>query len=1683
MLWANPCSSDAACGAAETVELTEEGARPFEDPAPRDGGVAHLRAIYDRHADEVLATLNLRQFAAAMHEAGFPVTFQQANSLMKLFDLNADGQISFKEFRHAVSPTVHVDACVSALRAVRASATAHAAEVAGYAALAKYVVLVTLLLLVVMLQQAHAAAAASVVGAVSTILGGAAPDDGFADAASIVGFLGDVVDTVFADAECGDGVCSRPEEYPSWLPGGDDGAARAFDPCRADCGELNASALVYARVTFADTEKLANAHEAWAAFSDAGYNGYTPSSWGVDAQARVAGWNVCARDKREYGYLVSVCVFDGHGDGGAFIDGLPYRTTELACATSAVAGKHGTTYSASCPGGAAPALALFEGNWELRVDFSGWEMNALFDLAYPAVGGYLQFQRAPSAADDGDPSDDALAAGWSGKEWFSPCPHAPQCRAQFVRGDYYYDCEAHAAAPCVNNHDVEYGPGFCESRLELLLPGLAASAAYTFEELVATDFCSSGDIYYDWCAYVFAPGCSQALGLCDDDDGGGGGGGGAPRWHDDDAALLCSRGATSPDATALSATRDAYVTPNVYPNAALPARALALLFATGGFNYTGESGLDAGCYDWCDLEENLPTCVGHACAELMSDDVAWFDCADESIAPLFCARACGYCDNTSTWEDRYVGNGRREASAQLAASSAKYWPPSGVAYGSLLYSKSDDYRDDFDDWAGYREFGARTGDTRSMDDAMLWDDEIPRWPGAAARAVAPADGQCDRRMNNIFWRFDKGDCCLSTCAPESSLYDATCAFWGETVGATAAGGPRCTGPAAILDMASASVTANGTANATAAADDLFDDGGGDDDGESTVSWDYCLTLSADPSATGLYDACSTDAVRSGSAFFAYPFTTWRAMIGIMSYYEGEERVDRWRLPSMACPDCAVAAGGNVSHLAIPFALDASTLADPERPATIGATSAVDVADAFPGLGAMRRRTVGGNNLVVVGPLLYQRRTELRESCDAFAEYFLDEIEDAGLRCADPDGAASRTAVGVDATVDPSAPAFSDADPTGVYRADLGKAIGAGFSYDQGSGRVGDVQYPYPVLFDVNFNHSKARQLVTYVDWGKYIGTATAELALLVVTYNPEAGLWAVTEATWTPAVGGVWEFEQTISVVSLDMYYSDADKLRAALELLFLLVVAFFVLVEVCEIVEAARDGTAGLAEYCGSMTNVLDIATYVALTTAVSMWCSVYFGDALDELRPETLSPRVGDVYAEFFATGEGAGLVEMGAAGQARYEAFFGAITSVVEALNEYQTVVSVALMLTLGQLIAKLGFHPKLGIISRTLDQAKVELLFFFALFLVITVIFTVLAYMLFGRYFPDEYGTVMTAFENTLIILMVGAPDSYGDMAGTNQTLGVLTRLWYWLYIAIIFFIMLNALLAIIVKAYDEVSAISPLYREPLRAFARKRRAERAAPDDERALYLSDAALDELLALLLSGAEERQRHAAAVANGTSPPLPVFPDLESERQARAPAVRGAHDGAPHASPASPRSSGFGQHRAVDPATDPRFVACASAYAAALCRADANDGHAAPVQRALASLRADDLLDFERDEDALIFSVEGVRVGAPALRRVFLEGARAAGAPEDLAGVAAVNVMLRLGVPSGELSDEDLESTKESEYKRRLVVAALAFMLAQKGAARDDAGDAGELGPVIAGKPRPSARSDARQFDSVCL
>ena len=163
------------------------------------------------------------------------------------------------------------------------------------------------------------------------------------------------------------------------------------------------------------------------------------------------------------------------------------------------------------------------------------------------------------------------------------------------------------------------------------------------------------------------------------------------------------------------------------------------------------------------------------------------DCADESIAPLFCARACactaatrrharigtsgtGGARRRRSSRRRRRSTGRRRASRTEACCTRRATTTATTSTTGRGTASSARARATRARWTT-RCYGT----TRSP---------MARGRGGRARP----GGQCDRRMNNIFWRFDKGDCCLSTCAP-SSLYDATCAFWGETVGATAAGGP------------------------------------------------------------------------------------------------------------------------------------------------------------------------------------------------------------------------------------------------------------------------------------------------------------------------------------------------------------------------------------------------------------------------------------------------------------------------------------------------------------------------------------------------------------------------------------------------------------------------------------------------------------------------------------------------------------------------------------------------------------------------------------------------------------------------------------------------------------------------------------------------------------------------------
>ena len=364
-----------------------------------------------------------KKLGAAMKAAGRSCTREQAMALMERYDTTGDGLIDRNEFEFILEHEVDIcrAAQLAVLQKVREKVGLFSDIFMGYVALLKYLSIVLVFCIVLMQQNSYSGMSSSIITSIEnslydastqTVDGLGAITDHFSDVPQILSFLHAMVDNMFADRGCGDGRCDTPEEYPSWFPADD---ARSFDPCMVDCGALSTvSSLTTVRINFFDIEKLRAAYKTWIVYSEIAqsFAGGTPAEWGVGDSTPLAGWNVCSRDRAEYGFLDTVCVFDA----SVTIDGLPYRTNELDYDDVAF--------------GQWLDVDLFDGNWEIRIAYSNWSISSngifLWQFAHPAVRGSLHYR---------------LSAGtFSEAQVWAPCPNAGDCRANWVRGMYHENC-------------------------------------------------------------------------------------------------------------------------------------------------------------------------------------------------------------------------------------------------------------------------------------------------------------------------------------------------------------------------------------------------------------------------------------------------------------------------------------------------------------------------------------------------------------------------------------------------------------------------------------------------------------------------------------------------------------------------------------------------------------------------------------------------------------------------------------------------------------------------------------------------------------------------------------------------------------------------------------------------------------------------------------------------------------------------------------------------------------------------------------------------------------------------------------------------------------------------------------------------------------------------------------------
>ena len=117
---------------------------------------------------------------------------------------------------------------------------------------------------------------------------------------------------------------------------------------------------------------------------------------------------------------------------------------------------------------------------------------------------------------------------------------------------------------------------------------------------------------------------------------------------------------------------------------------------------------------------------------------------------------------------------------------------------------------------------------------------------------------------------------------------------------------------------------------------------------------------------------------------------------------------------------------------------------------------------------------------------------------------------------------------------------------------------------------------------------------------------------------------------------------------------------------------------------------------------------------------------------------------------------------------------------------------------QLIKTLDFHPRVGIISRTLIRSRWDLLYFILIFSLLLFLYAFIGFFLHSDN-DENFENIPTA----AIMLLKMTAGLYDDESERS----VQNVLYYWVWMIISFFLMLNFLLAIIVDNYNDVADVA------------------------------------------------------------------------------------------------------------------------------------------------------------------------------------------------------------------------------------------------------------------------------------
>eukprot|EP00899_Mesostigma_viride_P012768 jgi/Mesvir1/21492/Mv03939-RA.3 len=305
---------------------------------------------------------------------------------------------------------------------------------------------------------------------------------------------------------------------------------------------------------------------------------------------------------------------------------------------------------------------------------------------------------------------------------------------------------------------------------------------------------------------------------------------------------------------------------------------------------------------------------------------------------------------------------------------------------------------------------------------------------------------------------------------------------------------------------------------------------------------------------------------------------------------------------------------------------------------------------------------------------------------------------------------------------------------------------------------------FPVFIDMSLSQNETLALLKYLESAFFLDTATEEVEVEIVTYNGILEYFGLMVVRFRRQPGGVVAITSTIQCFSLDMYNTPGERVRAAGEVLLVLMALAGTLFEFHQVMECTSKK--GIYHYLSSFSNLIDLASISLLYACIALWGRFllkYHGPFAIWLSYQPY--RLTDFETDEEQTAKALEYANGGTNMRELLEAF-EEVKDISRSVEVYSFLTALNLLLMMLRFLKLTNFQPRLGIVTHTLARAMNDILHYLLVAGAVFVCFAIMAHLSFGTTLV-EFSTLLDAF-NTCFLMVIGE-------VGINQKLMVLQGL--------------------------------------------------------------------------------------------------------------------------------------------------------------------------------------------------------------------------------------------------------------------------------------------------------------------